>query len=136
MGMENFAAEVSDFAGEVMEGIKDSVENLEEFSKDMLENIGEQGREALENGDLEGAIDCSDIPDEDKELAKEAISEFGLDKGLMVSGLTVIGGTLGAVVALATPGFQVTGVVAAASAVSGLKDLISQMKSSNVPANA
>jgi len=137
MGMEGLLAETSDFAGEAMEGIKDVLEDVEEFSKKTLENFGEQGREALENGDLEGAIDCSDIPDEDKKLAKEAIREFGLDKGLVVNGLGIIGGTLGMVAVLATPGLQVAaGFAAAASVVSGAKGVISHLKSGNVPANA
>lgn len=129
---------INDFAGDISEGIKDVVVDIGEFSKNAMENIGEQGMQALENGDIRGAIECSDMPEEHKEIATSVIEQIGLNKGQVVSALKIAGGALGTIAALATPGFQPAGIAAAGAMIDGINDLIalSDSKNANAVANA
>lgn len=129
---------ISDIVSDISEGITDVAIDIGEFSKNTVENIGDQGMEALENGDIQAAIECSDILEEHKGMVSEIVDQIGLNKGMIIGGLKVAGGTLGTVAALATPGFQAAGLAAAASTISGLKDLLSQSgsKKADVLANA
>ena len=137
MGLEDLVGAISDFVGEFSENIQDAVVDIGEFSKGALENLGNGEIEALENGDLGGAIEYSDMPENDKELAKELVENIAPDyKNLIVSGAKVLGGTLGAVAAIATPGFQPAGLVAGAMAIRGMGELTSQLGSKNVAALA
>ena len=137
MGFEDFAGMISDFAGDIAEGIQDMVVDIGEFSKDAIEDLGSKGMEALENGDIKGAIACSDMSEENKELANKITDSFKADnKQLFISGAKIVAGALGTAAALATPGFQAAGLAAGASLISGVKDFASQLGSKNACALA
>lgn len=132
MGFEDLVGMISDFVGDVSEGIQDIAVDIGEFSKDAIEQLGSEVKEAMEKGDIEGAIACSDMSEENKELANKITDSFNTDcKQLFVSGAKIVAGALGTAAALATPGFQPAGLAAAASLVSGVKDFASQLGSKN-----
>lgn len=136
MGLEDLVDVVSDFVGEFSEGIKDVAVDIEEFSRTAIEGIGNQGMEALENGDLKGAIECSDMPEENKELAKQITDIVSPDVGeLFISGTKIVAGALGTVAALATPGFQPAGLLAGATMINGVRDLATQLGGGNANKN-
>lgn len=135
MMFEDLADMVSDFAGDISENINDAVVDIGEFSKGAMEALGDKGIEALENGDLKGVIEGSDIPKENKEMAKEIVGIVNVPSAL-ISGAKVVSGTLGTVAALATPGFQPAGVAALSLAVKGAQELASQFSSKNANALA
>ena len=137
MGLEDLADVVSDLVGEVSEGIKDVTADIEEFSRNAMEGIGAQGLEALENGDLNGAIECSDMSEENKDIAKQIVESVPYNFGELVkSGLKITAGALGTAAALATPGLQPAGFAAAASLASGVRELAIQCKNANKNATA
>lgn len=119
-GFEQF----SDMMGDFVEGISDVVTDVSEtvvdFSKETLEHFDETGIKELHEGDLEGALKNSDFPD--KEGMKDVANIFHLDKKVIAAGTKVIGGALGTIAALATPGLQIAAGVAAGSLVTGIGD--------------
>ena len=137
MGLEDLGDVVSDLVGEFSEGIKDVTVDIEEFSRTAIEGLGDQGLEALGNGDLKGAIECSDMSEENKELANqivESIPPNGFE--LFKSGLKIAAGALGTAAALATPGFQPAGLAAGAALIKGVSELATQLGSRNTNKNA
>ena len=85
-----------------------------------MEHFNEQGIKDLQEGNLDGAIDNSDLASSDKEGLKEVAETFDLEKkSLFTAGAKVIGGALGTIAALATPGFQ---VAAAATCFNGMSE--------------
>lgn len=136
MGLEDLDV-VSDLVGEITEGIKDAVVDIGEFSVAAMEGIGDQGMEALENGDIKGAIECSDLSEENKELSNQIVECVSPSCAeLLKSGLKIAAGALGTAAALATPGFQPAGLAAAASLVSGVRDFATQFGNRNANKNA
>lgn len=129
MGLEDIASSITDFAGDISENINDAVVDIGEFCKDVAEGIGDKGMEALENGDLKGAVEHSDMPKEDKEAVKELVEGVNVPS-LMLSGAKVVGGSVAAIGALATPGFQPAGVAGLSLAVNGAREIVSQWNSS------
>lgn len=137
MGLEDLVGAISDFVGEFSENIQDAVVDIGEYSKGFIENFGGEGMETLENGDLRGVIECSDMSEENKELAKEIVENVELDyKNLFMSGTKVLVGTLGVTAALATPGLQPAGLVAGANLCQGVRELAAQFSSNNTNALA
>lgn len=131
MGLEDLASAVNDFMGDASEGIQDILVDIGEYSKNAVESLGEEGMEALENGDIKGAVDCSDMPEDYKEATKEILKEFGVadSKNLFVSGGKILVGTFGTVAALVTPGFQPSGILAAKFTYDGAKELALALQS-------
>lgn len=117
--------QISDVIGEFAEKISDMVtdvsENVADFSKEALEHFDEAGIRELNAGNWEEALDHSDLAD--KEELKEVANAFHLDKNVIMAGTKVIGGAIGTVAALATPGFQITGLAAASTLAAGVCDL-------------
>lgn len=85
---------VSDNVSDVVDGAKDVLSDLYEGAVDVftdvgekaqqtLENLGEGTVEALKEGDLEKAIEQSDLPAESKAEMQEVRQAFELDKGKM-----------------------------------------------------
>lgn len=132
MGLEDLASAISDFVGEFSENIQDAVVDIGEFSEGALENLGDGEIEALENGDLGRAIECSDISEESKGLAKEILENVPSDYvNLLKSGAKVIGGALGVAAALATPGLQPAGLGSGATLFQGVRELAAQFGGRN-----
>lgn len=132
MGLEDLGDVISDLVGEVSEGIKDVAVDINEFSRTAIEGIGHQGMEALGNGDLKGAIECCDMPEENKEMANQIVECVPKDYGkLLKGGAEVVGGALGVVAGLITPGFQPAAVAAGATLIKGVGDLAEQLGNRN-----
>lgn len=132
MGLEDLGDVISDLVGEVSEGIKDVAVDINEFSRTAIEGIGHQGMEALGNGDLKGAIECCDMPEEHREMANQIVESVPPNYAeLLKGGLKIAAGALGTAAALATPGFQPAGLAAAGSLAIGVKDLVTQLGSRN-----
>lgn len=139
MGMEDIVSEASDFFGDFAEGALDKLIDVGDYAKDMAEDLGNEGMEALENGDLDGAVECLDMSQEEKDGIKEVFSILDLDKGKMISGgMKMTAGLLGTVVALATPGIQVAGFASFSTAVKGALEIKEALpsKTEDVPAYA
>lgn len=121
--MNGFEAinEVTELTENLTDVVKDVAENVGDFAKDAMEHFNEQGLKDLREGNLDGAIDNSDLTSSDKEGLKEVAEAFDLgNKSLFTAGAKVIGGALGTIAALATPGFQVAGVAAAGTCICGM----------------
>lgn len=134
MGLEDVASMISDVAGDFSEGIQDMAVEIGDFSQNAIESLGEDGVEALEDGDFKEAVDCSDMPEQIKEGTKEVLTELEVPgtKQLWMGAAKVAGGTLGAIAALATPGFQPAGLAAMGSVIMGAKDLASGLSNRQV----
>mgnify|MGYP004585620453 FL=1 len=123
--MSGFEAinEVTELTENLTDVVKDVAENVGDFARDAMEHFNEQGIKDLQEGNLDGAIDNSDLASSDKEGLKEVAETFDLEKkSLFTAGAKVIGGALGTIAALATPGFQVAGVAAAATCFDGMSE--------------
>lgn len=123
--MSGFEAinEVTELTENLTDVVKDVAENVGDFARDAMEHFNEQGIKDLQEGNLDGAIDNSDLASSDKEGLKEVAETFDLEKkSLFTAGAKVIGGALGTIAALATPGFQVAGVAAAATCLNGMSE--------------
>lgn len=123
--MDGFGAinEVTEFAEKLTDVVKDVAENVGDLAKDAFEHFNEQGLKDLQAGNLDGAIDNSDLSSSDKEGIKEVVETFKLDSTpLCKAGVKVVGGALGTIVALATPGFQAAGVTAAIVCINGVSE--------------
>lgn len=123
--MSGFEAinEVTELTENLTDVVKDVAENVGDFARDAMEHFNEQGIKDLQEGNLDGAIDNSDLASSDKEGLKEIAETFDLEKKtLFTAGAQVVGGALGTIAALATPGFQVAGVAAAATCLNGMSE--------------
>lgn len=94
MDIGDILSDVVDNVSDVVDGAKDVLSDLYEGAADFfsdvgetaqqtLENLGEGTVEALKEGDLEKAIEQSDLPAESKAEMQEVRQAFELDKGKM-----------------------------------------------------
>lgn len=123
--MSGFEAinEVTELTENLTDVVKDVAENVGDFARDAMEHFNEQGIKDLQEGDLEGAIDNSDLDSSDKKEYKEIAEIFDLgNKTLFTTGAQVVGGALGTIAALITPGVQAAGFVSAAACVNGMSE--------------
>lgn len=127
MEFEGIISDVTDFVGDVSENINDVALDVGECCRKIMEGFGDKGIKALKNNDLRGAIEYSNMPREQKEGAKKLVEYIN---PTVINGVKVIGGSIAAIGALATPGFQAAGVTGLSMAVNGAKELASQLNSS------
>lgn len=118
--LEQFRDVIGDLAESISDVVTDVSENVADFSREALEHFDEAGIRELNAGNWKGALDHSDFAD--KEGLKDVANAFHLDKNMIMAGTKVIGGALGAVAALTTPGFQMMGVTAAGTCAAGICD--------------
>ena len=96
--MSGFEAinEVTELTENLTDVVKDVAENVGDFARDAMEHFNEQGIKDLQEGNLDGAIDNSDLASSDKEGLKEVAETFDLEKkSLFTAGAKVIGGKTG-----------------------------------------
>lgn len=126
---EQFSDVIRDLSESISDIVTDVSENVADFSKEALEHFDESGIRELNAGNWEGALDHSDLAD--KEGLKDVANAFHLDKNMIMAGTKVIGGALGTVAALATPGFQAAGIAATGTLITGICEFKEMWNSSN-----
>lgn len=131
--MSGFEAinEVTELTENLTDVVKDVAENVGDFARDAMEHFNEQGIKDLQEGNLDGAIDNSDLASSDKEGLKEVAETFDLGKQPWVK---VAVGAVGTIAALATPGFQAWGVGTAAMCFNGMKAWAQEAKAKELAA--